>query len=63
MMKLRKQIMILGDMKLLMVRLLSWSEYLNKLRMLDNKDWITVLKVAIDLYNGKIRGFASLPCT
>ena len=42
-------------------RLLSWREFIDKLKFTDNHDWLTVLKVALEIYNGEIKGFALLP--
>jgi len=41
--------------------LLSWREFIDKLKFTDNHDWLTVLKVALEIYNGEIKGFALLP--
>jgi hypothetical protein len=41
--------------------LLSWREYIEKLKFSDNYDWLTVLKAALEIYNGELRGFALLP--
>ena len=42
-------------------RLLTWKEYIDKLKFTDNLDWLTVLKVSLEIFNGEIRGFAMLP--
>ena len=42
-------------------RLLSWREFIDKLKFTDNLDWLTVLKVSLEIFNGEIRGFAMLP--
>lgn len=43
------------------VRLLSWREYLCKMKDYYNYDWLTVLKAALEIYNGELKGFALLP--
>ena len=42
-------------------RLLSWREFIDKLKFNDNQDWLTVLKVSLEIYHGEIKGFAMLP--
>ena len=42
-------------------RLLSWREFIDKLKFTDNQDWLTVLKVSLEIYNGEVKGFAMLP--
>ena len=57
----KKNIIFLGTTKIYRARLLSWREYIDKLKFTDNHDWLTVLKVALEIYNGEIKGFALLP--
>ena len=40
---------------------MSWREYIEKLKFSDNYDWLTVLKAALEIYNGELKGFALLP--
>ena len=57
----KKNIIFLGQSKIYRARLLSWREFIDKLKFTDNHDWLTVLKVALEIYNGEIKGFAMLP--
>ena len=57
----KKNIIFLGAAKIYRARLLSWREFIDKLKFTDNHDWLTVLKVALEIYNGEIKGFALLP--
>ena len=57
----KKNIIFIGSSKIYRARLLSWREYIDKLKFTDNHDWLTVLKVALEIYNGEIKGFALLP--
>ena len=57
----KKNIIFLGSNKIYRARLLSWREFIDKLKFTDNHDWLTVLKVALEIYNGEIKGFALLP--
>ena len=59
--KYKKTILMIGESKILEARLLSWSEFLNKIHIQDNQNWITILKVAVKIFNGEIRGLAQLP--
>lgn len=42
-------------------KILTWSEYLKKIRSEDKLSWLTVLRVALSIYNGELKGFADLP--
>ena len=42
-------------------KILTWSEYINKIRSEDKLSWLTVLRVALSIYNGEVKGFADLP--
>jgi hypothetical protein len=42
-------------------KILTWSEHIKKIRSEDKLSWLTVLKVALSIYNGELRGFADLP--
>ena len=44
-----------------MARLFSWREYIDKLKFTDNQDWLSVLQVALEIYQGDLKGFAMLP--
>ena len=57
----KKNIILIGQSKIYRARHLSWREYIDKLKFTDNLDWLTVLKVALEIYNGEIKGFALLP--
>ena len=34
---------------------------MEKLKFQDNFDWLTVLKAALEIYNGELKGFAKVP--
>lgn len=59
--KYQKKIVFAGQRNLTVVRLLSWREYLCKMKDYYNYDWLTVLKAALEIYNGELKGFALLP--
>ena len=56
----KKNIIFIGSSKLYRARLLSLREFIDKLKFIDNHDWLTVLKVALEIYNGEIKGFTLL---
>ena len=58
-----KDILVIGQLKLSHVRILSWKEYMDKLRFSENVDGLTLLKVALNIFNGKTKGLALLPDT
>ena len=42
-------------------KLYSWKEYLEHLKFKENSDWLTVLKVALEIYNGDLKGYSKVP--
>ena len=57
----KKNIIFVCQNRVLRARLLSWREFIDKLKFTDNLDWLTVLKVSLEIFNGEIKGFAMLP--
>ena len=57
----KKNIVFVCQNKIMRARLLSWREFIDKLKFTDNQDWLTVLKVSLEIYNGETKGFAMLP--
>lgn len=56
-----KYIIFICSSKIYQAKLLSWREFLDKLKFSGKQDWLTKLKVALEIYNGEIKGFAMLP--
>jgi len=42
-------------------KLFTWKEYLDHIKFKENYDWLTVLKVALEIYNGDSKGYAKVP--
>ena len=42
-------------------KLFTWKEYLDHIKFKENYDWLTVLKVALEIYNGELKGYAKVP--
>ena len=59
--RFKRSIIYLGQNQLHKSRLYTWREYLEKLRHTDNYSWLTVLKAALEIYNGDLKGFAKVP--
>ena len=53
--------MFLNGQKILRARVFSWSEYLEVSRTNYSADWLSVLKSAMEIFNGDAKGFAHLP--
>jgi hypothetical protein len=51
----------MGNKTVLRGRLFSWKEYLEHIKFKENYDWLTVLKVALEIYNGETKGYAKVP--
>jgi hypothetical protein len=41
-------------------KILTYSEYLEKLKNQDHHSWLTVLKAGLEIYNGDLKGFAKV---
>lgn len=57
----KKNIIFICEKRVMMARLFSWREYIDKLKFTDNQDWLSVLQVALEIYQGDLKGFAMLP--
>ena len=42
-------------------KLFTWKEYLDHIKFKENYDWLTVLKVALEIYNGDTKGYCKVP--
>lgn len=42
-------------------KLFTWREYLDHIKFKENYDWLTVLKVALEIYNGETKGYSKVP--
>lgn len=58
--KYNSNIMFLGYNKIWTCSLFSWKEYIEYLKS-SGQDWLTVLKVALEIYNGDLKGYAKVP--
>ena len=50
----------MGNKTLVKAHLFNWKEYLDHIKFKENYDWLTVLKVAIEIYNGDTKGYAKV---
>jgi len=53
--------MFLGVKCLQRGRLYSWKEYIDHIKSQINFDWLSVLKVALEIFNGDLKGYAKVP--
>lgn len=42
-------------------KLFTWREYLDYLKVKESHDLLTPLKVALEIYNGELKGYAQVP--
>ena len=54
-------VVALGKQSIGQGKLLHWEEYLDLIRQVNPDDWLKVLRVALDIYTGKMAGLAGLP--
>ena len=58
--KYKQNIVFLGSKTIQRGRLFSWKEYIEHLKE-ERFDWLAILKVALEIYNGELRGYANVP--
>ena len=51
----------MGNKNVVRGRVFSWKEYLDHIKFKENYDWLTVLKVALEIYHGESKGFSKVP--
>lgn len=56
--KYKRQVIYLTANKIVRGKLYTFTEYLDKLRHSENQSWLTVLKAALEIYNGDLKGFS-----
>ena len=59
--KYRNQIFFLGTKAIIRGKVFTWREYLDHRKFKENADWSTVLKTALEIYNGEVKGFSRVP--
>ena len=59
--KQKRHIVYLCQEQVVKAKIFTWSEYIKKVRQDEKHTFLTVLKVAISIYSGELRGFAELP--
>jgi len=59
--KYKNSIIYLGNKNITSSKLFTWKEYIEHIKFKENYDWLTVLKVALEIYNGELKGYAGVP--
>ena len=59
--KYKTNIYFMGNKNVVRGRVFSWKEYLDHIKFKENYDWLTVLKVALEIYHGESKGFSKVP--
>lgn len=59
--KYKNQIFFLGTKTLVRGKVFAWREYLDHIKYKENADWSAVLKAALEIYNGEVKGFSRVP--
>lgn len=54
----KQNILFLGTRSLQRARIHAWKEYIEAMK--EKHDWLAVLKVALEIYNGDLKGFAKV---
>lgn len=51
----------MGNKNLVRGHIFSWKEYIDHIKFTENCDWLAVLKVSLEIYNGDAKGYAKVP--
>ena len=51
----------MGNKNVVKGRLFAWKEYLDHIKFKENYDWLRVLKVGLEIFNGDTKGYAKVP--
>lgn len=51
----------MGNKTVIKGKLFNWKEYIDYIKFKENQDWLTVLKVALEIYNGELKGYSKVP--
>lgn len=54
----KQNVLFLGTRSLQRARIHAWKEYIETMK--EKHDWLAVLKVALEIYNGDLKGFAKV---
>ena len=54
----KQNIVFLGHNSIQRAKVFTWREYIDHIQA--TKDWLTVLKIALEIYNGNIKGYAKV---
>ena len=57
----KNQLYFMGTKAIVRGKVFMWKEYLDYIKFKENADWSTVLKTALEIYSGEIKGFARVP--
>jgi len=51
----------MGTKSLVRGKVFTWREFLDHIKFKEGADWSAVLKTALEIYNGEIKGFSRVP--
>ena len=59
--KYKAQAFFMCGKTIVRAKVYSWKEYLDHMKFKENKDWLAVLKIALEIYNGEAKGYSKVP--
>lgn len=59
--KYKNQVFFLGTKQLVRGKVFTWREFIDHIKFKESADWSTLLKTALEIYNGEVKGFARVP--
>lgn len=59
--KHKNQIFVLTNKSIVRGKVFAWREYLDHIKYKENADWSAILKAALEIYNGEVKGFSRVP--
>lgn len=57
----KNQIFFMGTKSIIRGKVFTWREFIDHIKFKESADWSTVLKTALEIYNGEVKGFSRVP--
>jgi hypothetical protein len=57
----KNQVFFMGLKSITRGKVFTWREYLDHVKFKESADWSTVLKTALEIYNGEVKGLSRVP--
>lgn len=59
--KYKNHVFFMGTKQIVRGKVFTWREFIDHIKFKESADWSTVLKTALEIYNGEVKGFSRVP--